>query len=114
MPPTQVPPVEEEQHPPLQACVALQLVVHLFVAVSQAVPVGQSFALLQPQAAPAIPPLKQTCPSGLLVQSKQMAPLAPHVAAAVSTAQTPPLQQEPSHGTVALQLVLHWFALHAV
>jgi hypothetical protein len=68
-PGSQVPLVAAEQQPPLQTWVELQAVPQVLVLVSQALPVGQSAAALQPQA-----PLRHRLPAAALVQSTQAPP----------------------------------------
>jgi hypothetical protein len=55
VPPTQVPPVDAEQHPPLHAWVEEHAVVHKPVVTSQASRAGQSLATAQPRALESTP-----------------------------------------------------------
>jgi hypothetical protein len=89
------PPIE--QQPPLQVSPPAQLVPHRLLAL-HAVPVGQSFWLLQPQA-----PLTHLLPLPLMaVQSVQLAPLEPQAFGAEPATHAPIEQQPPLHAV--------WFA----
>jgi hypothetical protein len=93
-----VPFTAAEQHPPLQACCELQDVVHVLVAPSHAMPVGQSALVEHPHT-----PERHACPVASVVQLAHT-PDAPHAAAAVPTAHVPPVadvQHPPLHGRVA-------------
>ncbi len=65
-----VPPVAAEQHPPLHVCVVLQAVVQVWVAVSHALPAGQSAALWQPHRC-GDPPERHAVPLALPAQEAQ-------------------------------------------
>ena len=86
---------EASQHPPAQGAVPEQAPEHFFDTGSHAWPFGQSPEVEQPQA-----PERQACPAAAAVQSAQVAPAEPQVAAAVPAehsplAQQPPLQVSP-------------------
>jgi hypothetical protein len=91
------------QQPPLQLRPPAQEAPHWWLVVSQACPDGQSAALLQPQ----LPP-RQALPAALLLQSPHTSPERPQALVAVPGAHTPPLQQDPWHGWLPLQVVTHW------
>jgi hypothetical protein len=97
----QIPPVEPQaavsvpatqlvplQQPPWQGELPLQVVVHALVTGSQALPVGQSLAVLQPQC-----PVTHLGPAALPVQSTHCDPL-PQALSAVPALQVPPLGAE--------------------
>jgi hypothetical protein len=101
VPAMQVPPAGAEQHPPLHGWEELHVIVHVPCTVSQAVPMGQSEALLQPhllvlvldasgtQAEPAALPTQEAhifCPVW------QAAGVVPRSHVLVPGAQQPPLQ----------------------
>lgn len=107
VPATQVP---AAQQPSLQSWLALQVVTHLCCVRSQALPLGQSLTLLQPQA----PLARQAVP---LTSPTQV----PHTPAPVSAQKVVVLpgwhvpaevaeQQPPLHSCVELQLVVHVLA----
>jgi hypothetical protein len=74
LPAMQLPPVADEQQPPLHGWFELQEVVHLPCAVSHAWLAGQSLALVQPHA----PELRQAVPFTLPTQLWHSEPGAPH------------------------------------
>src|SRR5204863_472157 len=84
---THTPETAEVQQPWLHGCEELQLVVHTWLAL-QAVPVGQSVLLLQPQA-----PETQMWPLPLEVQSRHRLPPLPHTLVALPVLQVVPVQQ---------------------
>jgi hypothetical protein len=93
------------QQPPLQVWVALQEMVQVLLVVSQALPAGQSAAVLQPQA----PLARQTVPLALLTQLPQTVwPVSAQRAEVSPGSQVPAVvaeQQPPLHGCVELQAV---------
>jgi hypothetical protein len=90
------------QQPPLQLRPPVQPVPHWCEPESQALPAGQSAALLQPQTPP-----RQALPAELPVQSPHTSPDRPQAVVVLPAWHTPPAQQAPWHGLLALQLVLH-------
>ena len=90
----------------MHGCDALHAEVHWCVAASQAFPVGQSAAALQPQL-----PAMHVCPTGLLLQSAHTSDV-PHDDAAVPAVHVPSdcpaamLQHPPLHDWVALHVVV--------
>jgi hypothetical protein len=103
-PPAHIPP---EQQPPLHGCVDEQLVVQVWLVPSQAEPIGQSAAELQPHAPPP-DTVRQTEPSALPMQVPHAVPVAPQLVVEVPLAQVEPLQQPPLHGCVDEQVLVHW------
>jgi hypothetical protein len=90
-PPTQTP---VAQQPPWQGVwlAPPHAVVQAAVAVSHAVPVGQSLACVQPHA-----PATHRCPAALAVQSEHAPPVAPHWVGTSPAVQAVPAQQPPPH-----------------
>jgi hypothetical protein len=113
VPATQAPsvaPPGTRQQPPLQAWLALQVVVHWLVLVSHAKPAGQSLALTQPHS-----PLVQASPTVFPVQSSQT-PLVPQAVSAVPTLQDPLVaaeQQPPLQVWVESQSVTQTLVLES-
>jgi hypothetical protein len=108
-----VPPAADEQQPPLHCWFELHAVVHLPCAVSQACPVGQSLALVQPHA----PDGRQALPLALPAQLAQTLPPAPHAPCTVPGWQVPLVddEQQPDwHSIVGVQVLTQTLAVHAV
>jgi hypothetical protein len=96
--------IPDAQQPPWQGCAALHRLVQACLTASQAKPVGQSFAELQPQE----PPLalgRHSAPMALPTHEAH-APDEPHAPAVVPAAHRPPEQQPPLQGCDAEQLVV--------
>jgi hypothetical protein len=87
-------PVVIEQHPPLHACAALQVVEHVCVAELHALPLGQSALVLQPH----VPVGRHTLPAPPIVQSTHAVPVAPHAVPAEPVTHAPPEQQPATQG----------------
>jgi hypothetical protein len=86
--------VPDAQQPLLQGCAGLQRLVQACLTESQAKPVGQSLAELQPQK----PPLalgRHSAPMGLPLHETQAAPDEPQAPIVVPGAHRPPEQQPP-------------------
>ncbi len=99
-----------EQQPPLQGELLLQLVLQVFCTESQAWPIGQSAALLQPHL-----PATQAGPAALLVQSTHWVPLPPHDLPVVPGSHVPlfaAVQQPEPHGVFIPQEVTHTLLVH--
>jgi hypothetical protein len=95
-----------EQQAPLHGCVDEQEVVHWWLVVLQADPLGQSLDELHPQLPPE-PPTTHAAPMLEPVQSWQLPPLAPQVGLLVPATQLPPEQQPPLHGCIDEHELVH-------
>jgi hypothetical protein len=104
-PAVQVPP--EPQQPPWQSWVEEHARVHWPLATSQALPIGQSLALLQPQVPLPLPASTHAVPASLVAQVPHIAWTAPQAMAVSGFAQVLPLQQVPLQSDEPEQVVVH-------